>query len=160
VSCAKISWTRFRTGCLAAREERAKSTEHRGGATAPWERGRLARRRPLRVHDTLTPASQLQPSHPNLDTPDARSPPTRTAAHREAVAALRDAAARCGETWTAPRLATWLATTHGVRVDAAYLAARLCARTFRWKRTKRSVPHPGMPDLPAPAKAELEVVTV
>jgi hypothetical protein len=43
VSCLKISWTRFRSRCRAAREQRAHRTEHRGGATAPWERGRLAR---------------------------------------------------------------------------------------------------------------------
>jgi hypothetical protein len=43
VYCAKISWTRLRTRSRAAREEKAPSIEHRGGPTAPWERGRLAR---------------------------------------------------------------------------------------------------------------------
>jgi hypothetical protein len=80
VYCAKISWTRFRTGSRAARAERAPSTEHRGGATAPWERGRLARWRPLRVPDSRTPASRLQRPHPNLDPGDGRSPPGRRSA--------------------------------------------------------------------------------
>jgi hypothetical protein len=82
VYCVRISWPRLRTGSRAARAERTPSTEHRGGATAPWERGRLARWRPLRVHDTLTPASRLQRSHPNLDTPDARSLPGRSGSRR------------------------------------------------------------------------------
>jgi hypothetical protein len=47
---------------------------------APWERGRLARRRPLRVHDSRTPASRLQRPSDNLDTTDARSPPGRRSA--------------------------------------------------------------------------------
>jgi hypothetical protein len=62
------------------RGPRGKSNEHRGGATAPWERGRLARWRPLRVHDTLTPASRWQQPHPTLDTLGARSPPGRRSA--------------------------------------------------------------------------------
>jgi hypothetical protein len=82
VYCAKISWTRLRTRSRAARAERAPSTEHRGGATTPWERGRLARWRPLRVHDTLTPASRLQQPHPELDTLGARSPPGRSGRRR------------------------------------------------------------------------------
>lgn len=93
------------------------------------------------------------------DRPRPGRPPTLTVAHLAAVEALLDRAARRGETWTAPRLATWLAETHGVRVDAEYLAARLRARRFRWKRTKRSVQHKANPDLQAQAKAELEVLT-
>ena len=93
------------------------------------------------------------------DRPRPGRPPTLTVAHLEAVEALLDAAARQGQTWTAPRLAAWLAETHGVRVDAEYLAARLRQRRFRWKRTKRSVQHKADPDLQKQAAADLEVLT-
>ena len=93
------------------------------------------------------------------DRPRPGRPPTLTMAHLEAVEALLDAAAPRGETWTAPQLAAWLAATHGVRVDAEYLAARLRARKFRWKRTKRSVQHKADPNLQAQPQADLEVLT-
>ena len=93
------------------------------------------------------------------DRPRPGRPPTLLASHVEAVEALLDAAATRGETWTAPRLAAWLAETHGVRIDPEYLAARLRARQFRWKRTKRSVRHKADPDLQAQARADLEVLT-
>jgi transposase len=93
------------------------------------------------------------------DRPRPGRPRTLTGAHLEAVEALLDAAAAHGETWTAPRIAGWLAETQGVRIDAEYLAARLRARRFRWKRTKRSVQHKADPDLQTQAKAELEVLT-
>lgn len=94
------------------------------------------------------------------DRPRLGRPPTLTVAHLEAVEALRDAAAPRGDTWTAPRLAVWLAETHGVCIDAEYLAARLRARRFRWKRTKRSVQHKADPDLQTQAHAQLEVLTL
>jgi transposase len=93
------------------------------------------------------------------DRPRPGRPPTLTDTHLEAVEALLDTAASLGETWTAPRLAAWLAQTHGVQLDAEYLAARLRARRFRWKRTKRSVQHKATPHLQAQAQAELEVLT-
>jgi transposase len=93
------------------------------------------------------------------DRPRPGRPPTLTAAHLAAVEALLDVAARRGETWTAPRLAAWLADTRGVPVDAEYLAARLRARRFRWKRTKRSVQHKAAPNLQAQARTDLEVLT-
>jgi transposase len=92
------------------------------------------------------------------DRPRPGRPPTLTAAHLKAVEALLDGAATRGETWTAPRLAAWLAGTHGVRVAPEYLAARLRARKFRWKRTKRTVRHKADPDLQACARADLEVL--
>jgi hypothetical protein len=46
-----------------------------------------------------------------------------------------------------------------VRVHHEYLGARLRARKFRWKRTKRSVRHKADPALQAQAKADLEVLT-
>jgi transposase len=93
------------------------------------------------------------------DRPRPGRPPRLLAAHLEAVAELLDAAAEHGQTWTAPRLATWLAETHRVRVAPEYLATRLRARRFRWKRTKRSVHHKADPDLQAQARADLEVLT-
>ena len=93
------------------------------------------------------------------DRPRPGRPPTLLVSHWEAVEALLDAAAGGGETWTAPRLAAWLAETRGVRVDPEYLAARLRARKCRWKRTKRSVRHKAAPDLQARARADLEVLT-
>jgi transposase len=48
------------------------------------------------------------------DQPRPGRPPTLTAAHLGAVEALLDAAAARGETWTAPRLAAWLAETQAV----------------------------------------------
>jgi transposase len=94
------------------------------------------------------------------DRPRPGRPPTLLVAHLGAVEALLDAAATRGETWTAPRLATWLAEAHRVRVDPEYLAARLRRRRFRWKRTKRTVRHKADPDLQAQAQAELEVLTL
>jgi transposase len=94
------------------------------------------------------------------DRPRPGRPPTLLVAHLEAVEALLDAAATRGETWTAPRLAGWLAETHRVRVDPEYLAARLRRRKFRWKRTERTVQHKAAPDLQAQAKADLEALTL
>ncbi len=94
------------------------------------------------------------------DRPHPGRPPTLTVAHLEAVEQHLDAAAARGETWTAPRLATWLAEAHRVRIDPEYLAARLRRCKFRWKRTKRSVQHKADPGLQAQAKADLEVLTL
>lgn len=93
------------------------------------------------------------------DRPRSGRPPTLTAADLLAVAALLDHAAATGETWTTPRLGTWLAETRQVHVNAEYLGARLRQRDFRWKRTKRSVHHKADPDLQARKAAELEVLT-
>ena len=38
-------------------------------------------------------------------------------------------------------IVAWLAETHGVSVNAAYLGEGLTGRDFRWKRTKRSSRH-------------------
>jgi transposase len=94
------------------------------------------------------------------DRPRPGRPATLTAEDLAAVEALLDRAATQGETWTTPRLATWLAEVRNVRVNAEYLRARLRARTFRWKRTKRSVRHKQRdPDLQQRKQAELEVLT-
>lgn len=87
-------------------------------------------------------------------------PATLTEADLVAVEVLLDEAAPVGQTWTAPRLATWLAETRGVQVNAEYLGARVRQRGFRWKRTKRSVRHKRKdPDLQQRKEAELEVLT-
>jgi transposase len=52
------------------------------------------------------------------DRPRRGRPPTLTPEALAAVETLLDQAATRGETWTTPRLATWLAETHGVRVNA------------------------------------------
>lgn len=94
------------------------------------------------------------------DRPRSGRPPTLTQADLAAVEALLDEAAQRGETWTTPRLATWLAETREVRINAEYLGARLRAHKFRWKRTKRSVRHKRKdPDLQQRKEAELEVLT-
>jgi transposase len=94
------------------------------------------------------------------DRPRPGRPATLTAADLAAVEALLDGAATQGETWTTPRLATWLDETRAVRVNAEYLGARLRARKFRWKRTKRSVRDKQRdPDLQQRKTAELEVLT-
>ena len=93
------------------------------------------------------------------DRPRPGRPPRLTAAHLAAVEAHLDAAAAAGETRTSPQVATWLAETHGVRLNHEYLGARLRARKFRWKRTKRSVRHKADPALQAQARADLEGLT-
>ncbi len=93
------------------------------------------------------------------DRPRSGRPRTLTEADLVAVEALLDEAATTGETWTTPRLGTWLAETRQVYVNAEYLGARLRHRKFRWKRTKRSVRHKRDPDLQERKTAELEVLT-
>jgi transposase len=94
------------------------------------------------------------------DRPRSGRPPTLTVADLVAVETHLDAAAAAGETWTGPRVAAWLETTRQVRVNHEYLVARLRARKFRWKRTKRSVRHKADPDRQAQAKADLAVLTL
>jgi transposase len=95
-----------------------------------------------------------------VDRPRSGRPPTLTAADLAAVEAHLDAAAAAGETWTGPRVASWLATTRQVRVNHEDLRARVRARDFRWKRTKRSVRHKADPDRQEAAKADLAVLTL
>ena len=90
------------------------------------------------------------------DQPRPGRPATLTEAHLLSVERLLDEAARRGErTWSAPQLARWLAETHGVRVQPKYLGERLAARRFRWKRTKRTVPHKAHPHRQEQATADL-----
>jgi transposase len=125
--------------------------------SVPWIAGRLGRHEQT-VRRVVT--RFLAQGFAGLaDRPRSGRPPTLTAAHLAAVEAHLDAAAARGETWTSPRLATWLAETRGVRVNHEYLGARLRARKYRWKRTKRSVRHKADPALQAQAQADLEGLT-
>jgi transposase len=85
-------------------------------------------------------------------------PPTLTADVLAAVEALLDAAAKCGEAWTVPRLVDWLEQEHRVAISAGRLGVVLNARGFRWKRTKRTVQHKADPTLQERAKGDLEVL--
>jgi transposase len=70
-----------------------------------------------------------------------------------------DADAAAGRTWTMPHLAAWLAEAHGVVITPGWLAERLKARRFRWKRTQASLRHKqAAPDLQATKQADLEVL--
>lgn len=72
------------------------------------------------------------------DRPRPGRPPTVSAAHLDALAALLDAG---GRTWTARQLAAWLERERGVRVHPDHLSRRLHGRGFGWKRTVNSVAH-------------------
>ena len=90
------------------------------------------------------------------DRPRPGRPPTLTEAHLLAVERLLDEAAAAGtRTWSAPQLVQWLAAAHRVRVTPKYLAERLAARRFRWKRTKRTIHHKADPVRQAQAQADL-----
>jgi transposase len=70
-----------------------------------------------------------------------------------------DADAAAGRTWTMPHLAAWLETEHGVVITPGWLAERLKAKRFRWKRTQSSLRHKQAdPDLQATKRADLEVL--
>lgn len=83
-----------------------------------------------------------------------------TDADLAAVAARLDADAAGGvRTWTAPQLAAWLAEERGVRISPAQLGARLKARGFRWKRTRRATTHKQPdPDRQEEAAADLALL--
>lgn len=94
------------------------------------------------------------------DRPRPGRPPTLTETDLAAVEALLDDAATPGDTWTTPRLGTWLAATRQGHVNAEYLGARLRQRDCRWKRTKRAVrPQQQAPDLQDRKAAAREVLT-
>ncbi len=95
------------------------------------------------------------------DRPRPGRPPTLTEAHLLAVERLLDEAAAAGtRTWSASQLGQWLAEEHQVHVTPKYLAERLAARRFRWKRTKRSVQHKADPVRQAQAKADLAALAL
>lgn len=70
-----------------------------------------------------------------------------------------DEDAAAGRTWTMPHLAAWLEADHGVVITPGWLAERLKARRFRWKRTQSSLRHKQAdPDLQATKRTDLEVL--
>ena len=93
------------------------------------------------------------------DRPRPGRPATLTEPVLAALEQRLDADAAGGRTWTAPQLAAWLRDEHRVGITPAWLAARLKARRFRWKRTRASLRHQQAdPDLQATATAALEVL--
>ena len=95
------------------------------------------------------------------DRPRPGRPPTLTEAHLLAVERLLDEAATAGtRTWSAPQLVRWLAEEHRVAVPPKYLAERLAARGFRWKRTKRTVGHKADPVRQDQARADLAALAL
>jgi transposase len=93
------------------------------------------------------------------DRPRPGRPATLTDAVLAAVEQRLDADAAAGHTWTMPHLATWLSEEHGVVSTPGWLAERLKARRFRWKRTQSSLRHKQAdPDLQASKRADLEVL--
>jgi transposase len=155
----RAEWARrwWATGTPAAERERLEVVRLAARHSVPWIAAQVGRHEQT-VRRVVT--RFLAEGFAGLaDRPRAGRPPTLTAAHLAAVEAHLDAAAARGETWTSPRLATWLAETHGVRVNHEYLGARLRARKYRWKRTKRSVRHKADPVLQAQAQVALEVLT-
>ncbi|MET7784662.1 helix-turn-helix domain-containing protein [Streptomyces sp. NPDC005388] len=90
------------------------------------------------------------------EAPRAGRHPRITAADRQAVAALLDAAADEGRTWTASAVAQWLLAERGVEVSAAWLTELLRRDGFRWKRTRDSLRHKADPALQQAARAQLE----
>ena len=155
----QAEWHRrwWAAGTPPAERERLEVVRLAAHHSVPWIAGRLGRHEQT-VRRVVT--RFLAQGFAGLaDRPRPGRPPRLTAAHLAAVEAHLDAAAARGETRTSPQVATWLAETHGVRLNHEYLGARLRARKFRWKRTKRSVRHKAAPALQAQAKADLEGLT-
>lgn len=93
------------------------------------------------------------------DPPRPGRPATLTDAVLAAIEQRLDADAAAGHTWTMPHLVAWLRDEHGVVITPGWLAERLKARRFRWKRTQPSLRHTQAdPDLQASKRADLEVL--
>jgi transposase len=93
------------------------------------------------------------------DQPRPGRPATLTDTLLAAVEQRLDADAAAGHTWTMPHLVAWLRDEHGVSITPGWLAERLKARRFRWKRTQSSLRHKQAdPDLQAAKRAEPEVL--
>ena len=93
------------------------------------------------------------------DQPRRGRPLTLTATLLAQIEQRLDADAAAGHTWTMPHLVAWLRDEHGVVITPGWLAERLKARRFRWKRTQSSLRHKQAdPDLQAAKRAELEVL--
>lgn len=73
----------------------------------------------------------------------------------ELVAALKAEIAKGERSWTAPQLAEWLVTHHGLRLSAGHLATLLRRAGLVYRRTERTLKHRQDPDAVAAATDEL-----
>lgn len=156
---------------LAELNERARSR-----ALAPQERERLEMVRLSHLGLTVPRIAAHLGRHPQTvrrvvtaflaggfaslrDRPRSGRPAVLTGPVLAALEQRLDADAAAGRTWTAPQLAAWLRDEHRVSITPAWLAERLSARRFRWKRTRASLRHKQAdPDLQAAKAAELGVL--
>jgi transposase len=148
----------------------------RGRGLAPHERERLEMVRLSHLGHTIPQIAAHLGRHPQTvrrvvsgfladgfailaDRPRAGRPATLTGDLLARVEQRPDADAAVGRTWTMPHLAGWLAEEHGVHITPGWLAERLKAKRFRWKRTQASLRHKQAdPDLQATKRADLEVL--
>jgi transposase len=148
----------------------------RGRALAPQERERLEMIRLSHLGHTIPQIAAHLGRHPQTvrrvisgfltdgfailpDQPRPGRPATLTDDVLAAVEQRLDADAAAGRTWTMPHLVAWLRDEHGVVITPGWLAERLKARRFRWKRTRSSLRHKqANPDLQAAKAADLEVL--
>ena len=72
------------------------------------------------------------------------------------LAAVRAEVAKGTRTWTAARLADWVAEHHGVRLSADRLRVHLRRAQISWQRTSRTLTHKQDPDEVAERQAVLE----
>jgi transposase len=88
--------------------------------------------------------------------PDQPHPGQKSALTPALEEAIRQELRRTAQTWTAQQIADWLATEHGVRLNAEYLAQRLKRARITYKRTGRSLKHKQDADAMADKQAEIE----
>jgi len=72
--------------------------------------------------------------------------------------AVRSEVAKGERTWTAPQLADWVATQHGVRLSAGRLRVHLKRAKISWQRTSRSLKHKQDPVEVAEKQATLDAL--
>ena len=87
--------------------------------------------------------------------PDQPHPGQQSALTPQLEEAIRQELRRTAQTWTAPQIADWLATEHGVRLNAQYLARRLKRAGIAYKRTGRSLKHKQNADTVKEKQAEM-----
>jgi putative transposase len=72
--------------------------------------------------------------------------------------AVRSEVAKGERTWTAPQLADWVATHHGVRLSPGRLRVHLKRAKISWQRTSRSLKHKQDPGEVAETQATLDAL--
>jgi transposase len=161
---------------LTAEQLEDLNARARSRALAPHERERLEMIRLSHLGHTIPQIAAHLGRHPQTvrrvvsgfltdgfailaDRPRPGRPATLTADLLSAVERRLDADAAAGRTWTMPHLAAWLREEYGAAITPGWLAERLKARRFRWKRTHSSLRHKRAdPDLQASKEADLEVL--